>query len=51
MNAALALQSDKTYVDNYIAPKANQTITYTKTEVDTALGLKATTQPHILRLM
>ncbi|MFM7983546.1 MAG: hypothetical protein ACKPKO_29890, partial [Candidatus Fonsibacter sp.] len=40
MNVALALKSDKTYVDTQLALKANQSTTYTKTEVDTALAKK-----------
>ncbi|MFM7988764.1 MAG: hypothetical protein ACKPKO_56565 [Candidatus Fonsibacter sp.] len=35
MNVALAPKSDKTYVDNQPALKANQSTTDTKTEVDT----------------
>ncbi|MFM7978165.1 MAG: hypothetical protein ACKPKO_02520 [Candidatus Fonsibacter sp.] len=38
MNVALALKSDKTYVDIQLALKANQSTTYTKTEVDTELA-------------
>ena len=40
MNVALALKSDKTYVDTQLALKANQSTTYTKTEVDTELAKK-----------
>ena len=40
MNVALALKSNKTYVDTQIALKANQLTTYTKTEVDTELAKK-----------
>ncbi|MFM7978233.1 MAG: hypothetical protein ACKPKO_02865, partial [Candidatus Fonsibacter sp.] len=40
MNVALALQSDKTYVDTQLALKSNQSTTYTKTEVDTELANK-----------
>ncbi|MFM7982296.1 MAG: hypothetical protein ACKPKO_23550, partial [Candidatus Fonsibacter sp.] len=40
MNVALALKSDKTYVDTQLAQKANQSTTYTKTEVDTELAKK-----------
>ncbi|MFM7984605.1 MAG: hypothetical protein ACKPKO_35295, partial [Candidatus Fonsibacter sp.] len=39
-NVALALKSDKTYVDTQLALKANQSTTYTKTEVDTELAKK-----------
>ncbi|MFM7989447.1 MAG: hypothetical protein ACKPKO_60045, partial [Candidatus Fonsibacter sp.] len=38
MNVALALKSDKTYVENQLALKANQSTTYTKREVDTELA-------------
>ncbi|MFM7982025.1 MAG: hypothetical protein ACKPKO_22170 [Candidatus Fonsibacter sp.] len=40
MNIALALKSDKTYVDTELALKPNQSTTYTKTEVDTELAKK-----------
>ena len=40
MNEALALKSDKTYVDNQLALKANKATTYTKTDVDTELAKK-----------
>ncbi|MFM7980572.1 MAG: hypothetical protein ACKPKO_14765, partial [Candidatus Fonsibacter sp.] len=33
-------KSDKTYVDNQLGLKANQSTTYTKTEVDTELAKK-----------
>ena len=41
MTVALAAKSDSTYVYDQLALKANQSTTYTKTETDTALGLKA----------
>ncbi|MFM7978254.1 MAG: hypothetical protein ACKPKO_02970 [Candidatus Fonsibacter sp.] len=41
MTVALAAKSDNTYVDDQLALKANRSTTYTKTETDTALGLKA----------
>jgi len=41
MTVALAAKSDSTYVDDQLALKANQSTTYTKSETDTALGLKA----------
>ncbi|MFM7982415.1 MAG: hypothetical protein ACKPKO_24150, partial [Candidatus Fonsibacter sp.] len=38
---ALSLKSDRTYVDTQLDLKANQSTTYTKTEVATALVLKS----------
>ncbi|MFM7989464.1 MAG: hypothetical protein ACKPKO_60135, partial [Candidatus Fonsibacter sp.] len=40
--ATLALKADVTYVDNQLTFKANQTTTYTKTEVNDLLTPKAT---------
>ncbi|MFM7984627.1 MAG: hypothetical protein ACKPKO_35420, partial [Candidatus Fonsibacter sp.] len=40
MNVALALKSDKTYVDTQLALNANQQTTYTKTALDTELAKK-----------
>ncbi|MFM7988409.1 MAG: hypothetical protein ACKPKO_54765, partial [Candidatus Fonsibacter sp.] len=42
MTAALALKANITYVDNQLTFKANQTTTYTKTEVNDLLTPKAT---------
>ncbi|MFM7980375.1 MAG: hypothetical protein ACKPKO_13765 [Candidatus Fonsibacter sp.] len=39
--------ADKIYVDGQFALKANQLITYTKTEVATTLGSRLTNQPPI----
>ena len=40
MNVALALKSNKTYVDNQLALKAKQSTTYTNTEVEIELANK-----------
>ncbi|MFM8188766.1 MAG: hypothetical protein ACKN85_09840, partial [Pirellula sp.] len=42
MTAALALKAHVTYVDNQLTFKANQTTTYTQTEVNDFLTHKAT---------
>ncbi|MFM7982225.1 MAG: hypothetical protein ACKPKO_23185 [Candidatus Fonsibacter sp.] len=44
-------KSDKNYVDTQLALKANQLTTYTNTEVDTSLGLKANNHPHTRQQM
>lgn len=38
ISAAVAPKADKTYVDTELAKKANADVTYTKTEVDTAIS-------------